>query len=146
MRLFLFLFILNSLLVLAACKSQNQVGNQGIVGHVKMIQGNQMPPAITDGQPVIRTVEVYELTNLDQVNGTPPLFDKINTTLIAKTETNKRGEFKISLPVGKYSVFIREKDQYFANRFDAQNIIQAIDVQQDTWSKMDITINYSASF
>lgn len=146
MRPFFIYPFLMFLLVFSSCKTQNNVQTQGITGKVTFLDGNQMPPSSSEGVPAIRTILVFELTKMSDTEGQAPLFDSVNTKLIAKTSSNKQGDFKIKLPVGQYSIFIQENDKYFANSFNSQNMIHLVDVQENTWSQVEININYSASF
>ena len=138
----LFIFVL----LLGACKTQVQNGNQGITGQLSLIKGNQMPPNSGSGTPVERVILVYEATQLDDADGSPPLFNSVKTKLIAKSKSNNKGEFKISLPVGQYSVFVQEDGKLFANLFDSKNMIHLVDVKENTWKNISISINHSASF
>ena len=146
MRLFLYLVVSSLLMNVISCKSQHSNKHQGLTGTVVWVEGNQMPPASTVGKPVQRTILIYEPTSLDDTEGQAPLFTKVNSNLIAKVVSNGSGKFKIGLPAGKYSVFVEEKDKYYANSFDSQNYIQLIDIQDNKWSEINISINYSASF
>jgi hypothetical protein len=88
-------------------------------------------------------VKVYEYTTRDEVKGHIPSFDAVNTKLIAKTETDMDGFYQISLLPGKYSVFIMEKNKYYANSFDGQNGINPISIVKDSVTIGLLRIDYA---
>ena len=138
---------LTFLVLFSACKSNRVNGDQGISGQVTFVSGNQMPPADASTEKgVERTIIIHEATKLSQVTGRPPLFDHISTSLITTTKTNADGQFQQPLPPGKYSIFVKEGEQFYANQFNTDNFIQIIVVKPNTWETIEISINYSASY
>lgn len=128
--------------------------HQGIKGKVTWLEGNQMPK-ISDapiqtgahkGEPVVRTIQIFPLINLGDTEMENGLFHSLEVKPIAETISNEKGEFKIKLPPGQYSVFTVEEDGLFANIFDQNGDIQPINVKKKKWSKLDIIINYKAFF
>lgn len=128
--------------------------HQGIKGKVTWLEGNQMP-TVSDkpietgahkGEPVIRTIQIFPLVNLADAKMENGLFDTLEAKPITETTSNEKGEFKIKLPPGEYSVFTVEEDGLFANTFDQNGDIQPIIVKKKKWSKLDIVINYKAFF
>lgn len=122
---------------------------QGICGTILLKQGNRMPGSgrvLSAGQPVIREIDIYKLTNLREAKNINGLFYAIKTALVAKTGSNAKGYFEIALPAGEYSVFVVEKDGLYANNFDGKGSINAVKVIKDSLARKDIVINYQASF
>lgn len=124
---------------------------QGISGTVKEISGNQMPgPGVKRPEPkgLRTTLYVYELTSLQQVDrdGEAPLYKAIHTKLVDSVQTNDGGQFSLSLPVGKYSLFTRVGGQYFANLFDANNNIFPVTVEKDKVTPVDFLVNINATY
>jgi hypothetical protein len=135
------------LVFLAACSANRSQGRQDISGRVTWTAGNQMPPSRSPGsQGIRRTLYIHEAALLSQVSGKPPLFDHISTTLVAKVRTNREGYFTLFLQPGKYSVFVKEGERYYANRFDGENYVQVITVKANEWAKINILVNYIASY
>ena len=141
-------------LVLASCKT-NKISSQGIKGKVFWIEGNQMPQASNDTSqfkplsarsPIKRTIHVHELTHINEAALGDYLFGTIETPLVATVETNDEGEFNVKLPVGKYSLFTVEPNGYFASIFDLDSYIHPIMVEENKWSKVEIIIDYKASY
>lgn len=149
------LFILSMFLMANKCDSK-QV-KQGIAGQVLWIEGNQMPSIINEKHPentpdrpaptgIKREVYIYELTNLGQASSNGPFFSDIQTKLVEKAETDEDGNFAISLPVGTYSVFVKEDEGFFANQMDGQGNINPVEVSQDQITSVTLEINYKAAY
>lgn len=129
--------------------------DQGIQGQVRWLEGNLMPtvsdePQPTNtpqhGAPVEREILIYELTGMDQAEGNGPVFSGINSTLVKQVKTDERGRFSVELPAGRYSVFTKESEGYFANQFDGEGNINPITVYQDSVRQVLIEINYKAAY
>jgi hypothetical protein len=125
--------------------------SQGIEGHVYRISGNQMPspdrkPAKPEG--ISTTIYIYELTKLNQVvkQNHSPFYSAILTKLVKRTESGKDGYFKVKLPVGQYSIFVKKDSLFFANLFDGNNNIAPVTVLPHSMTKMDIKVDYDASY
>jgi hypothetical protein len=124
---------------------------QGIEGHVYFVTGNQMPsPDVKPAKPkgLKTTLYIYELTNLNQVKKQDhsPFYSFIPTKLVKQANSGKDGHFKVSLPVGQYSIFVKKDSLFFANWFDGNNNIAPVKVLPDSTSKIDIKVDYSASY
>jgi hypothetical protein len=122
---------------------------QGIIGTVEWIQGNQMPGP--DRQPIKptgikREVWIYEIVSLQQVESEGVFFQNIPTRMIKKVSSNRRGKFKVKLPPGEYSLFIKEKEGLFANRFDQNNRINAVEVKPGKFTRITILVDYEATY
>lgn len=120
---------------------------QGIAGTLTMKEGNCMPMYGTNGNcftfPVQRTIRVYNYTTIKDVEGHIALYDAVNSRLVAKTETDESGFYQISLQPGKYSVFIMEKNKYYANRLDGQGGINSVSIVKDSVTIELLRIDYA---
>ncbi len=124
---------------------------QGICGMVVVKRGNYMPspdrPA-PKGQPAEREVLIFPLLNLSQVVAGDNGF--INSVGQAKpvkiVKSGKNGKFRVTLPVGKYSVLVREPNGLYANLFDDQNNIFPVNVQKNRRSDVRVEISHQAVF
>lgn len=128
-----------------------QVAFQGIEGHVYFVTGNQMPsPDVKPAKPrgIKATLYIYELTNLNQVQQQDhsPFYSAIHTKLIKRANSGKDGYFKVSLPAGHYSIFVKKDSLFFANWFDGDNNIAPVKVMPDSTSEVKIKVDYSASY
>lgn len=73
-------------------------------------------------------------------------FKDIATPLVTSLITNPDGSFKLKLPPGKYSVFVKEDDGLFANLFDKDNSINPVVVKERQYSWLPITVDYNATY
>jgi hypothetical protein len=124
---------------------------QGIEGHIYFITGNQMPsPDVKPAKPkgLKTTIYVYERTNMNQVikQEHSPFYTSILTKFVKSSDSGKDGHFKISLPVGQYSIFVKKDSLFFANGFDSNNNIAPVKVMPDSTTTIDIKVDYSASY
>ncbi|AKP50092.1 carboxypeptidase regulatory-like domain-containing protein [Cyclobacterium amurskyense] len=149
----IYLFIL-VLFVFSSCKT-NKTSTQGIKGKVFWVEGNQMPQASQETatsfspagkKPVIRTINIHQLTHINEANLGDYLFGNIETPLVVSVETNNEGEFSVMLPPGKYSLFTVEEKGYFASIFDLDGYIHPVKVEKNEWSQVEIIIDYKASY
>lgn len=133
-------------------KSKKNPVVQGIQGVIIWKAGDQMPspdrPAgVTAGILVQREVYVYALINeSNTIKNTEGFYTKINTRLIKKFTTDKRGRFKVSLPVGKYSLFTKEENGLYANFFDESMNIFPVQVKRGGYTNVSFEITYQAVF
>lgn len=124
---------------------------QGIYGTVTWLQGNMMPspdePRATNGNPIARTLNIYEVVTFKEVEGQAPLFNSVKGKLIKSVKSNNKGFYECELPAGTYSVFTVEPEGgFFANSFDGNGQINAITVGQNEIIKLDILVNYKAAY
>ena len=138
-----------------ACSSSKKANSvseiQGIQGIVTEVTGNQMPMM---GEPkpqpngIKTTVFIYEKTNINQVTqiGSSPIYTIINTKQVAFVETDSSGAFTLALPVGSYSLFIKQGNQFYANLFDSDNNIALFTVEEGKLTQVSLQINNSATY
>ncbi|WP_113662972.1 hypothetical protein [Pedobacter nanyangensis] len=124
---------------------------QGIYGHVYWVQGNMMPspdePRASVGKPIERQINIYEVVAFKDVEGQAPLFSKINAILVKTVKSNSQGFYSCELPPGKYSIFtVEEKSSYFANSFNGEGEVNAVEIVAEKKVKLDISINYKAAY
>lgn len=144
-----YIWILIIPVALAACKRSAAQSGTGISGKVLWFEGNLMPGPDTDipeGLPVEREVWIYEATPLSKTSNTPPLFTNIESELVTKVKSDSTGNFQTSLPPGKYSLFTKEENGFFANRMDGENIINPVTVEAEKSSHIIIRIDYKAAY
>ena len=147
----LFLFSLTILACSSVKKANSSAISQGFIGQITELTGNQMPmkgaqPAIPKG--IATTVFIYEPTNINQVRrlGTAASYTAINTKLVASVDTDSTGNFTIALPVGNYSVFVKQGSQFYANLFDTNNNIALFTVEEGKLTKVNLAVSSGASF
>lgn len=154
-----FLFSLSNISLIAvigSCASlahshSNDVPQQGIEGYVYLVSGNQMPSPDAKPVPLKGTstfLYIYQLTNLSQVQrqGQSAFYYSIQTKFMAKVETGPNGYFKVNLPPGRYSLFVKKGDLFFANWFDKDNNIAPVEVLPAKFSKVEFRIDYDAAY
>jgi hypothetical protein len=124
---------------------------QGIEGHVYRISGNQMPsPDIKPTPPkgIKTTLYIFNLTNLNQTirQDQSSFYSSIKTKLVKKVETDTNGYFKVKLPAGQYSLFVKKDTMFYANWFDGNNNIAPVQVLPQKLSKVEFRIDYDAYY
>lgn len=144
MREFLILLIF----LLSACSSTQP--KQGLKGQVLWVSGNQMPgpgSKKSSNNGVQRELHVYELTTIQEATLSPDgFFSGIQTKLIAIVTTKEDGTFTLRLPAGEYSIFVKEDNGLYANRFDQNNSINPIIIKEKEFAWLPITIDYQATY
>jgi hypothetical protein len=110
-----------------------------------MVAGNQMPaPGIKRGPAkVVRTkVYVFELTNISQAvqKGTSAYYSSLRTRLITVVDTDSAGYFAVCLPEGRYSLFTRSGDWYYASRRDVDNNLAPAEVSKGKMTQVECHI------
>lgn len=124
---------------------------QGIWGNVWLWQGDFMPGPGGSKRgnvtAVRREVRVYAPTSaqdLKPTNGTS--FTKVKSRLIKKVKSGKNGFYQVSLPPGRYSVFVKEGSTLYANWFDGNGNILPVVVVKDSVTKFQIDITSGATY
>ncbi len=126
---------------------------QGICGIVVVKRGNYMPgPGSArpnpDGLPAEREVLIFPLLNMSQVEAGENGF--INSVGDAKpiqtVKSGKDGKFCVSLPVGQYSVLVREPKGLYANLSDTHNNIFPVSVLKNRTITVTVAITHQAVF
>ncbi len=123
---------------------------QGIEGYLYRVSGNQMPsPDIKPASPtgIKGTLYIYELTNISQtVKKEGSFYSSVSTRLIKKVDTNDKGYFKVKLPAGKYSIFVKKGEVFYSNRFDSENNIAPVEVLPKKMVKVEFRMDYDAVY
>lgn len=151
---FLFALFIISLTIMSctsAKSNKNIQPDQGISGTVLEARGNRMPMKGVEPQPLkgIRsTILIYDSTHLSQTtrSATSGFYTLINTRLVASVETDSAGKFIASLPPGKYSLFIKQGESFFANLFDQYNNIALFEVVPGRFTDAKLTLNIGATY
>lgn len=144
-------------LVLFACvgnAAQAPAVKQGVLGKITLREGNfmpgpnrQNPPASAAPEKVpSREIYIFELTNLSQVKSGEGFYKDIKTKQIAKVITGPDGMFQVALKPGKYSLFSKEPQGFFANNLDGEGNIYPVTVTPNRLTLVDFVIDYNASY
>ncbi len=121
---------------------------QGIEGVVLFWEGDFMPPgpggSIT---PVERELFVHAPTRHSDVTqeGDGPFFSEIRSNLVARAWSDVAGRFRILLPPGTYSLFVREGNLFYANSFTNEYIFP-VTVERRRMTSVTFDITYLATF
>jgi hypothetical protein len=123
------------ILVLVAFIFQPPAQQQGICGKILWVEGNRMPGPSKRPAPkgIVREIYVYEITTPKQALQHNLFFSNVSTKLVAKDISETDGSYKINLPPGRYSVFVKEKNGLFANIFDQNGAINPVTVESVKW-------------
>ena len=146
MVLSLTMVLLVSVLSSFVCKKE------GITGHIYLIAGNQMPnigqpPA--GKKPLQTTLYIYALTNISEVTRVDEyssFYKSINTRLIKKLKSDKNGAFRVKLPPGQYSLFVKKDSLFYANLFDGKNNINPVTVEKGRYTEIEVRADYDAVY
>lgn len=133
--------------------SENKVTiNQGVWGNVQFWEGDFMPiynPA-TGGTitPVVRDIYIHVATSDDMVDREDygGFYKSINSELIGIVRSDKDGFFQKELEPGKYSFFVKEDSLFYGSIRDGDGHIEAAEVIQDSTTKINLDINYKATY
>ena len=119
----------------------------GTAGTLLKKEGNCMPTiggtTTCLSYPVKRTILIYESTDRDDVEGWGPLYYSVKSKLIAQEETDSDGFFQIALAPGYYSIFISEKNKFYANSSDGMGILNPLLVKSDSVSVIRLNLDYA---
>ena len=123
---------------------------QGACGTVRWLAGNQMPSpdhAAPAGQPVVREVVFYPLTNAAQVTPVARFYHALPAQPIRTVTSDAEGNFCAELPPGRYSVLTREPGKgLFANQFDGQMNISPVTVEAGRVTRLALVVDYAAAY
>jgi hypothetical protein len=143
MRKLILLLLLVSLLETATAQKQ------GLEGQVFWLSGNQMPGPDKKRNPdqgISREVYIYNATALTDATQDGTFYSDIKTAFVTRFTTNPDGTFKVKLPPGKYSVFVKEQKGLFANLFDGNGCINCVVVKPKKYTWITITVDYEAAY
>ncbi|WP_020598527.1 hypothetical protein [Spirosoma panaciterrae] len=132
-------------------KSTRPTTFQGICGVVLEKKGNHMPgpgKSASQGTPIEREVLIFPLLNMNQVKmGDNGFIDSVGNVKPIKTvKSDKSGKFCANLPVGHYSVVVRESKGLYANLSDAHNNIFPVNVRKNIRSEVKIEVTHQGVF
>ncbi len=124
---------------------------QGIWGNVWIWQGDFMPGPggsnkgkVTAVQREVRIYVPVPMKDLEPSNGTN--FTKVRSRLIKKVKSGKNGFYQVSLPPGRYTVFVKEGSTLYANWFDGNGNVLPVTVAKDSVTKFQIDITAGATY
>lgn len=154
MKAVLFIFFIISL-VFSGCAGSNVVNKsiiqQGISGFILIEKGNRMPNPerpLTAPPGFATKVFIHPVTEMNQLfpSTTAGLFQMVNTPGIASITTDSTGFFSVALPAGKYSVFVKYKDGFYANWFNEKNQVAPVEVIENQVTKVKYTVSAGATY
>jgi hypothetical protein len=131
--------------------SLSEPSSQGIEGYVYRISGNQMPsPDIKPIPPkgIKTSLYIFHQVNLSQVSrqAHSSFYSFVGTKLVKKAATDTNGYFRVILPAGKYSLFVKKGELYYANWFDGDNNIAPVQVYPGAFAHVTFKMDYDASY
>jgi len=122
---------------------------QGVTGLVFEVRGNQMPAPGKGVQVRHGTEKVFGIflpANLEtaQKGHKDCFFKKPGSQLVKMAKTDKNGCFSLALMPGRYSIFVKENREWYANSFDGEGGIFPFEVFPDSLTHLDFRINHGA--
>ncbi|WP_158825160.1 carboxypeptidase-like regulatory domain-containing protein [Mucilaginibacter lacusdianchii] len=148
-NIFKILSLLGCTLLVACAIQKNGSPTGTLQGHIYNLSGNQMPGPgrpKSRGRGVVKDIYVYQATTTTQATGNMPLFTKISSRLAAHTRSDSTGRYQVKLPAGKYSVFIKETNGYFAAEADGEGHLNPVIITNGQTTTRDVTITLNAVF
>src|SRR6187551_2087675 len=136
-------------LLLFTVQLSAEAQKQGIKGQVFWVSGNQMPGSgkvKSPQQGMSREILVYPEVKLADTKQSDGFFTEIQGKPVACALSKADGSFKIKLPPGNYSVFVKESKGLFANLFDGQGIINPVKVKSKKYIWITLTVDYEAVY
>jgi hypothetical protein len=130
-------------------QSKAQVA-QGIQGQIFEQKGNQMPQkgkTFSKGIGYATELYVFEPTSMQsasQISGN--LFNMPCTQLIGTFTTDSLGGFKYNLKPGRYSIFVRYENGYYATSFNQRNELGIVQVLEGTFAPVEVIVSAKASY
>lgn len=118
---------------------------QGIKGQV-FRSPDQSPtkPSSTLAEPqfgLVCKVEIYKPTDSSQVTPVATsVYDSIRSEWVTETQTKADGSFKVKLPPGNYSVFVKVTNGLYSDQTDREGHIGLVKVPQRTWSWLPVVV------
>jgi hypothetical protein len=122
---------------------------QGIRGEVFWVSGNQMPGPGKPAAPQLgiqREIYIHKVTTIEKENQTGPFFSEVKSEFVTKILSKPDGSFKVKLPPGEYSVFVKEPNGFFANLVESDGRINPVNIPLKRFIWMSITIDYEAAY
>lgn len=122
---------------------------QGIRGQVFWLSGNQMPGpgrSVDPGLGIKREIHIYEVATAEDVDQHEVFFTNIRTRHVATVTSDSKGKFKVKLPPGRYSLFVKEPQGLFANLFNTSGEIHPVVVEPRKFTWVSITVDYEAAY
>ena len=136
-----------------SAKSSKSSVTQGICGIVMEKRGNYMPSPDSPrpnpgGTAIEREVLIFPLLNMSQVDAGDNGFIKSvrEAKPLQTVKSDRNGKFCVSLPVGRYSVMVREPKGLYANLSDSQNNIFPVRVEKGRKAQVTVEISHQAVF
>jgi len=113
----------------------------GIKGQVYLISSNEnSTPAAYQGVPL--ELFVYPIISSAEVDMEDDAITKIYSQPIERTFSDWNGSFKIKLPPGSYSIFVRYKNRFYGNLIDSKGNLSPAIVSERTYAWTTITVGY----
>ena len=100
--------------------------------------------------PVAREIRFYSPTTAtsvdpDTANTSGTLYSTIHEVLRAKSYSGEDGKYRVTLSPGKYSVFVKDGDDWYCNE-QSGNGLCVVEVPDSDALEYDIDISYAATF
>ncbi|HEY8400698.1 MAG TPA: hypothetical protein VIK89_05515 [Cytophagaceae bacterium] len=147
---FLLLFLFLSCQSHRSNNSTDTTFNQGLKGKIIFKEGNFYPNGEIRDRGSIYAVErqiyVHELTTISEVDLAEGNFLKnVYSAPIDTVYSDHKGEFKIPLEPGKYSLFINENQRLYSKMTEGGKFFP-VEVVKDSVKEITIEIDYKAIY
>lgn len=142
--------ILTFMAVLALITPGRSAAPSGIRGTVVFLEGDFMPgpgPKSGKERPVCRKIFIHQAARFDQVkaDGEGGFFSRINTPLVAQTQSGKDGKFKVAVAPGTYTMVVEEEGRFYANGSDG-TYVKPVVVKPGKFTEVRFNIDYKSTW
>jgi len=93
---------------------------------------------------ISRVITVRDATDSHAVQTRGEFLSFIPAKIVATTSSDKKGFYQLELPPGSYTIFVKENNAFYANRFDAERRITPFEVRPKNVTKMPLDITYKS--
>lgn len=124
---------------------------QGVRGYARELKGNQMPsPGVPrqKGRGFPATICIFTVVNLNQVepDAKACFFRAVRARLVKTIQADSTGFFETDLDTGRYSLFLKIGDLYYASLTDQFNHLAPVTVEASRESYIDLVYKSGATY
>lgn len=141
-------YFLLSVFLFVGCATHSQQAKTSILsGELRELVGDFMPspdlPRNLSGMPLQARVAITPAVAAEGKQ--TPFFKTLPARLLKEVKTDAKGKFRLRLPPGRYSVFVKLEEGWYANLIQ-DGLIQPVYLQKDSTTSITIKVTTKATF
>jgi hypothetical protein len=100
--------------------------------------------------PVVREIYICRVITLKEMSDSHAaqprgrFFSVVPAQIVATTSSDKKGFYQLELPPGTYSLFVKEDNAFYADKFDGEGRITPFEVLPQSVTRIPIDIRYKS--